>query len=260
VTEAGRVPAVTTGDNAAGTPHLAGRVLLAEDNPDNQRLISLYVRRLGAEVTVVQNGAEAVEAAADGGYDLVLMDMQMPVMDGPEAIRFLRDQGYTGPVVALTANAMQSDVDTCMSAGADGFLSKPVDRAKFNDMLACFLAAVQKRPPESTPLVSTLLADEPDLADLVEHFIEKLPDIVDGIAKAAESQSWKELKDRVHDLKSVGGGYGFMPLSEVAAKIDFDLVKGVYDNIGTWVKELYDLQDRILRGAAVDAPVRAVSD
>jgi signal transduction histidine kinase/ActR/RegA family two-component response regulator len=121
------------------------RVLLAEDGLDNQRLVRALLRPLQVEVALVENGAQAVDqalAALDGGnaFDLVLMDMQMPVMDGYEATRRLRAQSYSGPIVALTAHAMSSDRGRCLEAGCDEYLSKPVDRARLLEVVALFLA------------------------------------------------------------------------------------------------------------------------
>ncbi|MCB1183160.1 response regulator [bacterium] len=106
------------------------RVLYAEDGPDNQFLVKAILGRAGALVDIAQNGAEALEMAADAeyDYDVILMDIQMPVMDGLEATRTLRARGYGGPIFALTANAMEADRIDSAAAGCDRHLTKPINR------------------------------------------------------------------------------------------------------------------------------------
>jgi CheY-like chemotaxis protein len=107
--------------------------------------VRAFLRPTEAQVAVVENGAQAVDQAlaaldAERPFDLVLMDMQMPVMDGYEATRRLRTEGYPGPIVALTAHAMATDRARCIEAGCDDYLSKPVDRAALLDLVCRFLA------------------------------------------------------------------------------------------------------------------------
>ena len=128
---AGPIPA-SSGQEPAGGRKLSCRVLLAEDSPDNQDLIAFVLRKAGAEVAVVDHGKAAIEQAlaalATGRpFDVILMDMQMPVLDGYEASRELRQRGYRGAIIALTAHAMSDELQRCIDSGCDAYLTKPID-------------------------------------------------------------------------------------------------------------------------------------
>lgn len=143
-TEAGTAEA---GGGARRLPPM--RVLLAEDHATNQYLISAYLNAAGHQVVVVQNGAEALEAAAAGGFDIVLMDVQMPEVDGHEATRRIRTlPGPAGkvPIIALTANALLGDQEGCLAAGMDGYLAKPIDVLALHAVLRRFAPEPPRRP------------------------------------------------------------------------------------------------------------------
>ncbi|MCC9605769.1 CHASE domain-containing protein [Blastopirellula sp. JC732] len=121
---------------AAASIKLSGRILLVEDGPDNRKLISFILNKAGADVTIAENGKLGLDAAleawqAGSPYDVILMDMQMPVMDGYTAAGRLRNAGYVGQIIALTAHAMRGDINKCLDAGCDAYLTKPIERKSF---------------------------------------------------------------------------------------------------------------------------------
>ena len=119
---------------------LSGNILVAEDDYANQKGIKAILERGGLEVEIVQNGLEAVDKMTLGSYDLVLMDMQMPKMNGYEATSVLRKKGFDLPIIALTANAMKGDLEKCIDAGCDAFLNKPVNVTKLFEVLGTYLS------------------------------------------------------------------------------------------------------------------------
>jgi len=120
------------------------KILLAEDNEANQFLIKVITKSQDWDITIVENGAEAIEKYKSGKYDIILMDVQMPIMNGYEATKIIRqiefEKGMHTPIIALTAYAMKSDKDICIEAGMDDYISKPFKRQQFletiNDTLA----------------------------------------------------------------------------------------------------------------------------
>jgi signal transduction histidine kinase/ActR/RegA family two-component response regulator len=139
---------------------LSCRVLLVEDGSDNQRFISTVLRKAGAEVSMVENGQQALKLLwppkrEEKPFDLILMDMQMPVMDGYEATHTLRQMGYQGPIVALTAHAMKDDREKCLSVGCNDYLSKPLAPAVLLQMVSKYTLAAPKTDVQTAPAVSS---------------------------------------------------------------------------------------------------------
>jgi PAS domain S-box-containing protein len=204
------------------------RVLLVEDGLDNQRLISLHLGRAGAAVDVLSNGDLAVQRLMfENGpsYDAVLMDMQMPVMDGYTATAKLRSMGYTAKIVALTAHAMAGDRQKCLQAGCDDYATKPMDSKRLVALLLSHVrssgvpdASEPREEPES--MIVSLYQDDPDMAELIEQFVAVLPERIAELEKAWHGRDWPALTRGAHQLKGSGGGYGFPQISEVAASVE----------------------------------------
>jgi CheY-like chemotaxis protein len=203
---------------------LHGNVLLAEDGPDNQVLLTTILRKYGLTVELAENGRIAVEralAARDAGspFDLILMDMQMPELDGYGATRQLRHDGYRGPIVAVSAHAMAGERERCLVAGCDDYLSKPVDRLALLTALQTYMRRNAPAPAPKAPLRSTM-RDDPDMSDLITRFVSSMPSRVTALRAAASQSDLTELVDRVHQLKGAAGGYGFAIITQVAARLE----------------------------------------
>jgi PAS domain S-box-containing protein len=204
-------------------PVLNGRVLVAEDGVDNQRLFATYLRQTGLTFEMVDNGRDAVERALAGDYALVLMDIQMPLMDGVTATRALRDRGYAGPIVALTANVMRADVETYRDCGCDDVLAKPVDRGHFYAVLERHVAAAHT---VAAPFEDTETGYERHLAALTAEFVAGLPDTLAAIDRALNHGDWPALRRLAHTLKGTAGSFGYGGITALAAEVDAALADG----------------------------------
>jgi len=144
---------LTEGDSALKNLRFYGRILVAEDSPANQLLIRKLLENYGLEVVLVSNGREAIDKALNEAFDLVFMDIQMPEMNGYEATYRIREQGGVLPIIALTANAMKGDEESCIKAGCDAYLSKPIQRDRLAALLRKFLVCSEV---ESDPSVERI--------------------------------------------------------------------------------------------------------
>jgi CheY-like chemotaxis protein len=121
----------------------SGKILIAEDNSDNRLLLKILLEKLGANVILAENGQQAMDRAIREDFDLIFMDVQMPIMDGLAATSKLRELGYTNAIVALTANALCEDRDKCLSKGCNDCITKPVELKRLHEILTKYLISIE---------------------------------------------------------------------------------------------------------------------
>lgn len=242
--EKSELPKVSTNNY----PQLSGLVLLTEDNPDNQRLTSLYLKRMGLKTEIAHNGKEALEKVDTFNPDLILMDVHMPVMDGLTATRILREGIFSGPIVALTAGALSQEQQECYDAGCNDVCTKPIELSDFIRTLSKHLSPAEQSQQletleSSPPMVPNLLKEDPEMLDLVLQFIQKLPAMIEKVEAAFEKRDMSLLKEEVHSLKGTSGNYGCMNIFELMNKVEFEIVTKNFDSI----KEILDSLPAIVK-------------
>ena len=228
------VPAVEQPDSESHGPTIEGRVLLAEDVPDIQKVIAQVLQRFGLIVDVAKDGRVACDMAerskAEGSpYGLILMDIQMAEMNGYEATRWLRQHGWKGPIVALTAHAMVGDREKGLAAGCDDYITKPVTAAGLRDILlrtmgravaaAGSVGTAQETVAAPAGLLDGGLLDAAKVAQMVEAFIAEAPRRAGIIEEALAGQDRRLLAELAHQLKGTAGVFGFPRVAEIAEVI-----------------------------------------
>ncbi|MCG8408464.1 MAG: response regulator [Phycisphaerales bacterium] len=191
-------------------------VLLVDDDPAMTRLATRFLNKLNAEVDHAENGQIAIEKSETKVYDLILMDIAMPVLGGIEATKVLRERSYSGPIVAATVMAGAGDREKCLEAGCDDYLPKPYSF----ENLAALLKSLEQKPIFST------FADDPSMKEIIQLFVDELPSKVRKIADTAVRQNLRELSILVRSLKGESAGYGFECISDVAGNVEKMILQG----------------------------------
>ncbi|MGB2221302.1 ATP-binding protein [Neptunomonas sp.] len=237
--------------------HLNGRVLLVEDNLVNQQVASGLLRSIGCEFVIANNGREAVEKWRNDRFDIILMDIEMPILDGISATAEIREaeiagqQAYT-PIVAVTANAMDGDRELYLSNGMDDYLSKPFSRAGIHKTLTRWLSdgrsAFSDLEQESDQYSSepTQIIDyahlehlkqlydedgQPLIRGLIDIYIKNADEILANLKQAAKQQDFEEIRRLAHSLKSSSGNLGLCEVTQLSRSIELRCQRGNVDAV-----------------------------
>ncbi len=230
-----------------------GSVLIVEDSPTNQMLIDLLLKKLGLQTDLAQNGLEAVQKTDKKRYDVILMDILMPIMNGYEATRQIRIKGIHTPIIALTACAMKGDDEKCFAAGCNAYLTKPADRKKLVETLAKYLSAEcpkyiaktvsqntveeQKKEPimqnsDTNPADQTQLevdwqllmeriGDEELIDEIVPIFLKDNKERMVLLEQAVQKNDSKEVKFFAHSIKGASGAIGAAAIFELGKELEY---------------------------------------
>jgi CheY-like chemotaxis protein len=242
------------------------RVLLAEDSLVNQRLATAFLEKQGHAVTGVTNGREAVEASEAGGFDLILMDVQMPVMDGLEAtaeIRAIEKQTQAHvPIIAMTAHALQGDRERCLDAGMDGYVAKPIRLEQLSEAIRLAVGDAPATVVDWEAALEAVGGDHQLLRVIVQSLFDYLPRRLVAMHEAAAAGDADRLGNAAHTLKGSVSFLGKVAVCDLAADLeqmadanDLDGAAHVLPNLERAMADLTAKMNQYLHGppAAKDA-------
>ena len=203
------------------------RILVAEDSKPNQLVVTAMLERNGFEVDVANNGTEACawvkkKGHGDSAYGLILMDVQMPGMDGTEAARWIRNNGYDVPIIALTAKAFVEDEKNCLEAGMNDFMTKPVDYKALLSRVDMWLGVAGSGvslPSEKAQELRSLMGDRA-FADALRVFSEDVRQRLSALDKALSAEDLEQASAQLHTLFGIYSGYGFTELQHLSKALE----------------------------------------
>jgi len=226
-------------------PELTGHILCADDNEDNRQLVAYLVAKTGAQLTLVNDGQQALNVAENGQFDLVLMDMQMPEVDGLQATTILKQRGFQAPIIMLTANVDSNSKKSMLAAGAKAHFAKPIDSQRFYAMLAKYLGKGIDHKTNHQAVTKNESHNRhgnnrSEFEQLIHNYRLSFKTKLADIQSAIEQQDWAQIKFLMHKLKGSAGSYGFQQLSDFATLVEEHLDNGSLQEAKGYVTAMQD--------------------
>ena len=237
------------------------RILLVEDGEINRKLILALFNQAGlTNVDVAENGEIGLQRTREKEYDIILMDMQMPIMDGYTATQKLREMGLETPIIALTAHAMKGDLDKCLAAGCTDYLSKPIDEKQLFKKIARLTSAPEeiraieaansetdasKHSPTTEMLETTLPIQDDVFLEIVQDFSDLLTQLMAELETKFEQQDRERIKQIAHDIAGTAGGAGFDAFTEPAQNLESIALTEDFSTIKANIETLKGLAARV---------------
>jgi CheY-like chemotaxis protein len=237
----------------------SAHVLVADDNKQNRDLLCLVLEEHGLRVTTAVDGEQAVAAVSENMFDIILMDVQMPVMDGYEATRAIRSSGIDVPIIALTALIIGEAREALEAAGFDEFFAKPIDVDALLELLAEKLGGVATSSLQSDdaatrntkdtatrPIGSRLPTHDPRYRDIVQEFVDQLPGTVAQMRDAFTAGDHKRLAEVAHYLKGVAGSMGYPDFTEPCRELERAVTAQHSGDVRQGLQTIADLAERVV--------------
>ncbi len=220
------------------------QILLADDVIENRMLIETILKKEGYTIQLCENGQEAVNLARLHTYDVILMDIQMPVMDGLKATQLIREKSMNQntAIIALTAMTSKGDEIVCLEAGCDDFVNKPIKQELLLNKIHRFVQRrVQLYAAKTGQDIYSSLIDDPDYQKTIRMFVENLPSRIDELIHFCEDNNMQDLAFKVHSLKGIGSFAGFPVYTELAKQLEITIQQNDIESVKKQIEELADL-------------------
>ncbi len=256
-------------ERSQSVPKLRGKIIVAEDNPDIQKLLRHFITGAGAEVEIVETGPAALQTALNHESDLLILDMRLPEMSGIEVVKHLRLNGYIRPIVGLTAAGTDKEIRRFLESGCDDCAIKPISRIDLIRLLRKWLRQVKstftlsgtlpdgatgvetseiRRSVENNSPIFSAFHNDPNMSEIIEGYVLALPEKHDTLMRALKAGDVARFKTVVHGLHGSGGGFGFQILSDIGEELENAIADGIQSkDLVKTMRKLRRTIDRISR-------------